>query len=197
MTAALSRPDLVKHLGEPARGMTPAPHGAYDSSEGVLAETDLVRTLAEAGVRNRLSGQWQWEQTLARLGAAASQPSTVTASASSLKQASQSQSADVDSAVDDLSILLGKLAAPSRGRRRPRTSAATAPAVFVADSTSWAQGRELRAALLGMEDAEDLVVRMDSVKRKRRKKISKHKYKKRRKVSSRLYGAIPTLLIDE
>jgi len=34
---------------------------------------------------------------------------------------------------------------------------------------------------LGLE-SEDIVVEMDSVKRKRRKKITKHKYKKRRKL---------------
>ena len=63
---------------------------------------------------------------------------------------------DVDAAVASLHRLLGRLFTSARGRSR---------VIAVTES-----------------DGEERV-RMDSTQRKRRKKISKHKYKKRRKVS--------------
>ena len=72
----------------------------------------------------------------------------------------EAQTAGVDAAVDGLNALLGQIAIRAKGEKRRARWAARVMAK--------SQG----------------AVEMDSVKRKRQKKISKHKYKKRRKVCS-------------
>lgn len=70
----------------------------------------------------------------------------------------EAQTAGVDAAVDGLNALLGQIEIKAKGERR---------------RARWA------ARVIAKREGR---VQMDSVKRKRQKKISKHKYKKRRKV---------------
>jgi len=93
-----------------------------------------------------------------------------------------SSQADLDSAVEDLDALLERMEM-DEARSRPslrmrRRDVARRSVAF------HRQGRlvDIRLARRSLGEHEEMV-EMDSVKRKRKKKISKHKYKKRRKAT--------------
>lgn len=126
--------------------LTPLPS---DESPSFRSESDfpadLARTLAEAGVRNRVTSEYDWARVLTHLG----ENSSIAVSDSR---------GEIDEAVASLQTLLSRL------------------------NTKGRCGRSRMIAVVGPEGEEEWV-RMDSTQRKRRKKITKHKYKKRRKVS--------------
>jgi hypothetical protein len=149
VTSSLSHPSLEHHLGS----LSPF----RSSSTGSLSQTVLddeaflPRTLSDAGVRSRLAGEWAWQQTLARLSGSTSAAKAKTSSAGPNAVADVDMSGavkeDVDAAVADLAGLLERLDAPARGRRK---------------------GRSVALETVVDED----VVELDSVKRKRKKKVS-------------------------
>jgi hypothetical protein len=163
VTSSLSHPSLQHYLGDVSPFRTPS-SAVEGNADGALFDDEafLPRTLAEAGVRNRLAGEWAWQETLAHLSGSSSTrlPGGAASIAEVSQQAAQGRE-EVEAAVADLAGLLERLDTPARGRKR----------LSVATRSGMGMGEE--------------VVRMDSVKRKRKKKISKHKYKKRRKVGLR------------
>lgn len=126
---------------------TPPPHRSPSSSSPSHNDfpVDLTRSLGEAGVRNRVTSEYDWHRILTHLG---DKPSPTAAS--------RSDKWDIDAAVTSLQTLLARLQTSRRGRSR--TIMVVGP------------------------DGEEEWVKLDSTQRKRRKKITKHKYKKRRKV---------------
>lgn len=109
-----------------------------------------------------------WLNTLNWLDGKAAAPSAAESDVAPRTELSQPDVA-VDSAVADLTAVLSKLGMSSARGRRAIVSL---------------RGR--RTQMVVAEEGLDVSgegVSMDSVKRKRKKKISKHKYKKRRKVS--------------
>jgi hypothetical protein len=113
---------------------------------------DLSRHLAELSMKNRLEVEASWQDVLTRLG---DRPvDTVTAGG----RVNTDERLDMENAVGELNALLTRL-----DRRKTRRS----------------PGRMVEVT--GPE-GEVEVVWMDSTRRKRRKKITKHKYRKRRKV---------------
>lgn len=127
-----------------------ADHPSTLQSEGDFP-ADLARTLAEAGVRNRVTSDRSWARILTHLG---DKPSPITSETKG----------DIDEAVTSLQMVLSRLKLSDRGRSR-------------------------MVAVVG-SDGDEEWVRMDSTQRKRRKKISKHKYKKRRKVGLSSYPGL-------
>jgi hypothetical protein len=117
-------------------------------------DTVLARMMAEAGVKWRLSPEAEWEKTLSRL-------SKAHASATAKADASKSELSETRTEIQSQDEL---------------KASATKKEASVNDAVT---GLE---ALLDKLDL-GLQIDMTSVKRKRKQKISKHKYKKRRKVS--------------
>lgn len=97
---------------------------------------------------------WSWDRVLAQMHDRAPAPISL----------SPDTKPAIDAAVVNLTKLLHRLDTAGRGRQR--------------------KASQSQVVQLVGPDGEDEFVRMDSTRRKRRTKISKHKYKKRRKVSS-------------
>ncbi|KAI5450650.1 hypothetical protein NCC49_002908 [Naganishia albida] len=113
-----------------------------------------------------------WETVLSRMSAAQSTPSPSPASTTMCKESTPEEITD---AVAQVTALLARLI----GTSAPRTA-------FLRRASTPRTGRITRMARRrpsGADVALDQVAWMDSVKRKRQKKISKHKYKKRRKAT--------------
>lgn len=152
---ALARPGRHQHLG----AMSPFNGEFFDSDLASLA-SNLTRTVNEAGARNALAAEQEWNDILAGLG----QPSAKAEQAQEVTVAGGERIA-VDEAVVDLSQLLYNLEVESTALAAGRTKQKGAKMVAIVD-----------------EDGNEEWIRMDSTRRKRKKKINKHKYKKRRKV---------------
>ena len=123
------------------------PSEATARSSGIDFPADLARTLAEAGVRNRVTSECDWARVLAHLGDKPFTPG---------RSSSTQDDGGIRAAVASLETVLSRL----------KTSA----------------GGGNRLIVVVGPDGDEEWVRMDSTQRKRRKKITKHKYKKRRKV---------------
>lgn len=156
---------VVMHvLGRPGRdhllGETETAERAVENWDNEVDSGEVVlnRDMSEASARNRLLADQEWNMVLAQLG-----------DKSALNQANVAevkvQSADkedIDNAVSSLTAVLSDMAIKAKRSRRNRSRI---------------------VSLLGPE-GEDGWLRMDSTKRKRKKKMSKHKFQKRRKAQA-------------
>ena len=153
----LARPARTQYLG------TQVSPEFFDANSPTLASR-LNSAVNEAGTKNALAAEKEWEAVLAKLGQAGRAQEGKAAAA----QVSQAERGAVDAAVSDLNDLLGEMALDeSRAMAGGRKKAGSARMMCVVDG----------------EDGEEQWIRMDSTRRKRKKKINKHKFKKRRKVS--------------
>jgi hypothetical protein len=123
---------------------------------------DLGRHLAEMSMKNRLSSEDAWDQVLRKLGDKSRDQAI-------LVKGSEGESDELKRAVGGLKDLLSKL---------DGTEARTHGAVAGRYKGS-KRGKMIE--VVGPEGELESIW-MDSTRRKRRKKITKHKYKKRRKV---------------
>lgn len=180
---SLSQPSLVHNLLEPTALPSPT-----EDPEG-----NLFRRLSETAVKFDLSNELDFEKTLRTLG----DPS---AKASDSVNADGSEgSKEMDSALAGLKGLMSKLklgdsrvnlikgdesgteAAGSRGRRKIMEAGSIKIMTLEQLEDEEVSGMRIIDRFEGLSQAEE--ISLDSVKRKRKKKITKHKYKKRRKVS--------------
>lgn len=159
VVSALRHPSHAHHLGEVGTAHQIKKPDA-DEDDAVLA-----RTLAEAGVRWRLSNETVWEEVLGKLSGVGEKEDAAMENASEIVV--KSELASSSSAIT-----------PLRQSGQAVKANATQNKGSVDEAVA---GLNDLLAKLDMEDKD--VVQMDSVKRKRKKKISKHKYQKRRKVS--------------
>jgi hypothetical protein len=147
-----------------------SPFPVYQPGQELSFEVDFTRLMAH----NASIASGPWNKVLSSIESAQSKLDGTAPPPSSR--------AEVDSAVEDLDALLERMdmdeARSKPSLRMRRRDAARRSVAF------HRQGRlvDIRLARRSLAENED-VVEMDSVKRKRKKKISKHKYKKRRKVS--------------
>lgn len=130
-----------------------------------------MRVLAEADVKHQLSAEWAFESVLAKLGdkSAKKEESGVLVDTKAGKEEMESALKGLDGVLERLDL------GTSVGSGRSKEVAGKGMSI------------EVKVITIGRDDGEieveDMGVLLDSVKRKRKKKISKHKYKKRRKVS--------------
>lgn len=165
---ALARPGRMQHLA------THVDAGFFDANSPTLSSR-LNSAVNEAGAKNSLAAEKEWNDVLARLGEGAQMNADAAAVAGSVEaevlKVAQAERGAVDSAVSDLNALLGELEleetrAIAGGRKR----AGTGRMMCVVDG----------------DEGEEEWIRMDSTRRKRKKKINKHKFKKRRKAQRAL-----------
>jgi len=128
-----------------------------------------MRVLAEADVKHQLSAEWAFESTLAKLGdkSAKKEESGVVVDTQAGKE-------DMEAALKGLDGVLERLdLGMAVGSGRSKDLGGKGMQIEVKVIRIGGNGGEI--------EVEDMGVMLDSVKRKRKKKISKHKYKKRRK----------------
>jgi len=155
----LARPARTHHLG------TKVSPEFFDANSPTLASR-LNSAVNEAGQKNALAAEKEWEAVLAKLGQAGRAEQAHEGKAAAV-QVSQAERGAVDAAVSDLNELLGELALDeSRAVAGGRKKSGSARMMCVVDG----------------DNGEEQWIRMDSTRRKRKKKINKHKFKKRRKV---------------
>ncbi|WVR04971.1 hypothetical protein IAU60_001983 [Kwoniella sp. DSM 27419] len=144
---------VISNLSHPRLSHHLGEHQPLAMGMGELEFGGLAGTLGHKVAEMKEQYDAEWQQILAKLEPRAVEPEH------KAEASAQSADANLSEVVGDLTSVLSRLGLSSaRGRKAP--AAAGAQEVMMAD---------------------DEVVWMDSVKRKRKKKISKHKYKKRRK----------------
>ncbi|WVF72362.1 hypothetical protein IAT40_007177 [Kwoniella sp. CBS 6097] len=149
----LSHPRLSHGLGEHSPFVNGAAMGMAEAEFGSLSNT-LGNKVAE--IKEQSERDWQ-----AVLEQFERKPSSTTIEQkTSSAPAETSSDANLNQVVSDLNSMLSRLGLSStRGRKNAGVMAGAKEGLLEDDEVAW----------------------MDSVKRKRKKKISKHKYKKRRK----------------
>lgn len=147
-----------------------------------------MRIMAESDVKHQLSAEWAFEKVLAKLGDKAAKKEDAGMGVNDAAQA-QGNKGEMEAALKGLDGVLARLALGTKGAVMGTGRSKGADNGFGKGVTV-----EVKVIRIGDDHGEitdefameDLGVIMDSVKRKRKKKISKHKYKKRRKVSAPL-----------
>ena len=159
----LGRPDRAHHLG-------PKDRSPWDGDLASISSS-LSRAIGEASARNRVAADVEWSRILSQLGDKAAIPNKPDSTSSltptpSARQVTvtKEQQTDVQSAVSSLTSLLSRLSVNSERQQR--------------------QSHKGRMIAVVGADGEEEWVRMDSTRRKRKTKMTKHKYKKRRKVGT-------------
>lgn len=155
---ALARPGRYQHL-------TPSSlvNGDFFDSDLPSLASNLTSTVNRAGAKNALAAESEWNAVLARLGQTDQQSEAEQAQEITV---AEGERIAVDQAVLGLGELLEELNMESQAGLTRRAGNNGAKMVAVVD-----------------EEGNEEWIRMDSTRRKRKKKINKHKYKKRRKVS--------------
>lgn len=154
---ALARPGRSHHLAEGKEYNAEF----FDSDLPSLTST-LNTAVNEAGARNALAAETEWNEIFAKFSGTSSSPAQPE---SEQLTVSEEEKSAVNDAVSDLNVLLQGLAVEESALLAGRTK----------------KGSKM-IAVVG-EDGSEEWIRMDSTRRKRKKKINKHKFKKRRKVS--------------
>ncbi|GHJ90399.1 hypothetical protein NliqN6_6801 [Naganishia liquefaciens] len=119
-----------------------------------------------------------WETVLQKMHAV---QATTTTSTTTTTTRGESSETDITTAVTAVESLLSRLGLGSHGGKSSSFRRGTSTRRLGRLSTRGAKGARMSA--IGRDVAWEEMVWMDSVKRKRQKKISKHKYKKRRKAT--------------
>ena len=140
-----------------------------DDLQGSENFNDFQRAMAERRTKDRLASDVEWNKVLSDLGYRSAKTSPTSDSdavmlpngARDLSTAQHDERGAISDAVDDLLSTLRRL---DSGRRRGS-----------------------RMVTIISEDGEEEHLDMTSTLRKRKKKIKKHKYKKRRKVSEQVH----------
>lgn len=136
----------------------------HDNTSDLGVEVDFNRLMAHNA---SIAGE-SWNQVLSAMNAASTIPS-----------ANESNSkSDIDSAVVELNMLLERMDMEDIKDDIRRSSGGRRGQV-----TFHRRGKMMRMVTRREVEVDDEDVALDSVKRKRKKKISKHKYKKRRKAT--------------
>jgi hypothetical protein len=155
--SALSHPSHLAALPTGFETLAAYPLGAGTGE----VEEHLARTLAEAETKNQILAEREFAKAMEMLQGKGSEAQSQGASAASVGE--DAQKAKMDDVLQGVEALLGRLSITEQGRS---VGASAGP---MSGETDMGLGED--------------VIEMDSVKRKRKKKISKHKYKKRRKAT--------------
>lgn len=162
---ALGRPSRSQHLASVF-------NGEFFDAELHTLTSHLNTAVNEANARNTLDAEKEWNDIMIKLG----QPSPKPFSAAAEVKVQSAEASEVENAVNSLNSLLEDIRVTD-----------------LAESLDKKRGTHMMTMV--DEDGNEEWIRMDSTRRKRKKKINKHKFKKRRKVSS-VEARFAVMLID-
>ena len=150
---ALGRPSRSQHLASVF-------NGEFFDAELHTLTSHLNTAVNEANARNTLDAEKEWNDIMTKLGSPSPKPSSTAAEV----KVQGAEASEVENAVNSLNTLLEDIRVTD-----------------LAESLDKKRGTHMMTMV--DEDGNGEWIRMDSTRRKRKKKINKHKFKKRRKVS--------------
>ena len=141
--------------------------GEFFDAELHTLTSHLNTAVNEANARNTLDAEKEWNDVLTKLGQPSPQPTSTAAEV----KVEGAEASEVENAVNSLNTLLEDIRVTD-----------------LAESLDKKRGTHMMTVV--DEDGNEEWIRMDSTRRKRKKKINKHKFKKRRKVSQRFVSRV-------